>query len=250
MALKFKITGLEDVEESLRSHYEQVDGDYQLKVDGMTPSKTDEDVQKLTRSLEAARNDAKTAKEQLRLEKDRLSALGDMEEIQEKLDELENLRASGAKGGNEEILKLKKELREKNKEFEKFKLEAEPQLKEFGNLKEKALRAEIKSEVDRFTAGLKHVDQKRLDMFLAREIEFGRIVRDELGELTAMGKPLEEYVNETVDLYGFTLQSNPGNIPAGAGDSKIPKADEYKKAAQAGDVLAMIANAPVEPMGQ
>lgn len=252
MALKPTVKNIEEVEEAFRGEYKEVNGAYVLDLDGVNLSEMQKQIEdfdgertRLKGALDKERIAHSDTKDKYRSKLSIFDELGDVEDIQAQLEQFKELQENGNNVSSKEILELKKQLRIAKREAEQFKEDAEPRLKEYDDLKLKVQRSEIQKQVSKFVESRKDIDVNRTNKYLARDIENGNVVIDELGDLkTKDGLAIDDYVNEVVETFNFGLQNNAGISPPNGGSSQVKQADAFEKARKDKDIKSMLENAP------
>ena len=129
MPLNAIVETIDELPEVLREHYVERDGKYHLSVNGM---KTDADIARVQKALNSERETAKSLKAKL----DQYTPLGDLEEIQTRLDriaELEALAGNGKLDDSKINDLVEARLKAKLTPVEREKLKLQTQLSELTN---------------------------------------------------------------------------------------------------------------------
>lgn len=241
MGLKFKVGKLEDVAESQREFYTERDGAFYLDIEEMPSSKTDEDVRKLRLSLDKERADHKATKEKLRA----FDEFGSIEDLRGKLDELNDLKESGGKMNNDELLEYKKRLRSTEKERDSFKTQYEEQQTRFNELLKLEKDGKVRVKAKELVKSLPdNIDKQKANDYL--EDFIGTLDLDDTGEIAPInGKEPLEWLKGKATLFGFTVSSTPGQShPSRSSTPNTEQAKQkaYEEAKAKGDIFAMLNN--------
>lgn len=240
MKLQFIIDKLESVPENVRELYVESDGKFKLDVDGAIPKS---ELDAATKELDSLRSIAKgpdgktfkeafegsqTANKAIRGERDALDAqlkkwqeLGDLDAVRQWKDELDGLKATGAKltDAQQQIAELKKTNREYLDQVNTFKsktLEYESANKELGEYKtrmEKQLdMANAEAQIAAVVESLPIANQKALRRNLIDRYKAGDLKRDEAGNLVDVDEErnLATYAKDTMEAFGLFNPSTSG----------------------------------------
>lgn len=212
MAIKFTIESIEDVPEVLREYYVEQDGSYVLDVEGATPDASQaESIRKLEATNRAIRKERNAIEQDLKAYRE----LGDPDEIRDRLEEAESLRDNGA--GKEELLDLRKQVRDLIKDRDGLKTKFESQQQELDKLHTLERKTKVGEQLKKIIGNLDNrYDRSKVEA-LAEDIS-DSLELDELGDLAPYrGKPVIDYLMSRADLFGFYSKTTPGRSnPGGA----------------------------------
>ncbi|MFA6836551.1 MAG: hypothetical protein WCR04_09145 [Fibrobacteraceae bacterium] len=240
MTLKLTIDKLEEAPENVRPLYVEAEGKYKLDVEGAIPKSDFDSVKKELDGLQGLVKGpegktfkemfegSQTANKAIRKERETIESqlkqwqeLGELDSIRQWKDELDGLKATGAKltDAQQQIADLKKanrqyldeagavkkraaELEEMNKGLAEFRAKTEKQL-DLSN---------AESQIAEIVESIQGANQKALRRNLIDRYKAGDLKRDETGKLIAAEEnmSLAAYAQSTMEAYGLFNQSNPG----------------------------------------
>jgi ABC-type transporter Mla subunit MlaD len=263
MTLKLIIDKLEEAPENVRPLYVEAEGKYKLDVDGVIPKSDFDSVKKELDSLQGLVKGpegktfkemfegSQTANKAIRKERETIESqlrqwqeLGELDSIRQWKDELDGLKATGAKltDAQQQIADLKKanrqyldeagavkkraaELEEMNKGLAEFRAKTEKQL-DLSN---------AEAQIAEIVESIQGANQKALRRNLIDRYKAGDLKRDETGKLIAAEEnmSLAAYAQSTMEAYGLFNQSNPGisSPPSSTSKANAPKETTFSSLA-------------------
>lgn len=210
--LKFKVKSLDGLPEEMKSHYKKQGEEYVLELD--KDIKTEDDIRKLTTALEKERADHKATKG--KLSKYDLSP----EEVQEKLDSIEELKLRAGKVDDSkisELVSLRVKPYERENEKLKSKLKETETLKESlsSQLQEMKLNEAVRSVAD----GV--VDPRAMQDAVLRAKTMLSFNEEKSGFYDKDGFDVKEWLEKTLPETNWAIQGSGGGSKGKGFDTKL-----------------------------